>query len=232
MLAGVPFHITHRGNLKRTVFRDATDRAAYLSLFRRYAETFETSVWAYCLMGNHIHLLLIGARRESISKTMGNAHRHYARRLHEAANVTGHLWANRFFSAPLDDLYLWAVVRYIELNPVRGGLVKRATDWPWSSARTHAGLATDPLLDPARPFPGPIEDWEAWLELGLEDELADKIRGQTLLGRPIGDADFEKKIEKLQAERVKVSPKPRFGKRPHPEGSGCLKKKAVGTSST
>jgi putative transposase len=81
--------------------------------------------------------------------------------------VTGHLWANRYFSSALDEPHLWAAIRYVELNPVRAGLVVDATAFEWSSARAHAALAEDGLLAADRPYPGPIGDWHGWLANGL-----------------------------------------------------------------
>lgn len=106
------------------------------------------SIWAYCLMDNYIHLIAAGKQRDSISKALRNAHRKYSRLLNMEAYVTDHLWANRFFSTALDESHLWAAVRYVELNPVRAQLVDEATGYSWSSARAHAGLRPDPLLDP------------------------------------------------------------------------------------
>ncbi len=102
----------------------------------------------------------------SISKTLGNTHRACSRSRNQEAGVTGHLWANRFYSTALDEPYVWAAVRYVELNPVRARLVGEATDYAWSSARANAGLQWNPLLNPERPFPGHIGDWAAWLKAG------------------------------------------------------------------
>jgi putative transposase len=95
----------------------------------------------------------------------------------------------------LDESHLWAAVRYVELNPVRAGLVSDATDYPWSSARAHAGLATPEFLDPNRPFPGPIADWAAWLRIGLDEDTIEKLRRNTAAGMPTGNEEFVAAIE-------------------------------------
>jgi putative transposase len=96
---------------------------------------------------------------------------------------------------PLDEPHLWAAVRYVELNPVRSGIVTHAADYAWSSAAVHAGRAESSLLDPNRPFPGPIRDWSAWLALGLEEDTATRIRRHTARGIPTGDRRFRTEIE-------------------------------------
>jgi putative transposase len=195
MLENWPFHLTHRGNHRKCVFRTDDDRRAYLGLLDRFAKKFGMSIWAYCLMDNHVHLIAVGKRRSSISQTLGNTHRACSRVRNQESDVTGHLWANRFFSTALDEPHLWAAVRYVELNPVRAQLVREATDYPWSSARVHAGLQADSLLDPERPFPGHIGDWAAWLKAGLEEQTAERLRANTSTGRPTGSDGFVRELE-------------------------------------
>ncbi len=196
MFDGAPFHITHRGNHKKDVFDDDGDRRLYLRLLRRYAVRFEMSIWGYCLMGNHVHLLAVGNGDQSIPRALGNAHREYSRVRNMRAEVTGHLWANRYFSTALDEPHLWAAIRYVELNPVRAGIVAEATAFAWSSARAHAGLAEDGLLGADRPFPGPIGDWRRWLAGGVEDGTLHRLRENTASGAPTGDEGFVSAIER------------------------------------
>lgn len=195
MVEDWPFHLTHRGNHRQQLFRSDDDRRAYLGFLRHFAEKFGMSIWAYCLMGNHVHLIAVGRDRHSIARALGNTHRACSRVQNRECSVTGHLWANRFFSTAVDEPHLWAAVRYVELNPVRAGLVGRAIDYPWSSARDHAGLRESPLLDPGRPFPGPIGDWATWLKAGLEDDTAQRLRANTSTGRPTGSDAFVRELE-------------------------------------
>jgi putative transposase len=208
MLESWPFHLTHRGNHRKCVFRNDDDRRTYLRLLDRHAKKYGMLIWAYCLMGNHVHLIAVGKHRTSISKTLGNTHRVCSRLRNEETDVTGHLWANRFFSTALDEPHLWAAVRYVELNPVRAQIVDEAADYPWSSARAHTGMQVNPLLDPGRPFPGPIGDWAAWLRAGLEEQTAERLRLNTSTGRPTGSNRF---VQELEA---------RLGRRLHPRQRG------------
>ena len=203
MVEGWPFHLTHRGNHRKQVFRTDDDCRAYLRLLDRFAKKFGMSIWAYCLMGNHVHLIAVGEQSGSISKALGNTHRACSRSRNREAGVTGHLWANRFFSTALDEPHLWAAVRYVELNPVRAGLVREATDYPWSSARDHSGLRENPLLDPERPFPGPVGDWAAWLRTGLEEQTAALLRANTSTGRPTGNDGSVRELEVRLGRRLR-----------------------------
>jgi len=192
---GLPFHLTHRGNHRKKVFRTDDDRRGYLSALDRFSKRFGMLIWAYCLMGNHVHLIAVGRERDSISKALGNTHRTISRMRNRESEVTGHLWANRFFSTALDEPHLWAAVRYVELNPVRSGLVTHAIDYAWSSARSHAGLEACSLLDPGRPFPGAIGDWAGWLSTGLEEQTAERLRANTSTGRPTGSTGYVRELE-------------------------------------
>jgi putative transposase len=203
MFEGAPFHVTHRGNNQNTVFRNDADRRRYLDVLHRYARQFGMAVWGYCLMRNHVHLIVAGATSHSIPRAVGNAHRDYSRSKNVRTATTGHTWANRYFSSLLDEPHLWAAIRYVELNPVRAGLVERATDFAWSSARRHAGLDRDPLLADDDPFPGAIQDWCEWLAIGVEDGILKRIRENTAKGFPTGNESFISAVERRTGRRLR-----------------------------
>jgi putative transposase len=162
-------------------------------------------------MPNHVHMIVCGKESTSMARCLGLTHMRYARRVNERNGWTGHLWANRFYSTPVDDEHLWAAVRYVELNPVRAGIVTRPTEYPWSSARGNALRVADALLDPDRPFPGSIDDWEPWLMAGVDDKTCDALRRCTLSGRPCGSAAFARDVE-VAANRALATRK--RGRRP------------------
>ncbi len=164
VVPGHAHHITHRGNRRAEVFVTKADRDLYKAILTDYGARAGLEVWAYCLMSNHVHLLVVPRREDSLAKGVGLAHRHYAVTLNRRECWDGHFWANRFFSTPLDEQHLWTAARYIEQNPVRAGMVKAAWDYPWSSARSHVEGVGDTLLWPQRPFPGPVGDWAQWLD--------------------------------------------------------------------
>jgi putative transposase len=118
------------------------------------------------------------------------------------------LWQGRFFACVLDEEHLWAAIRYVERNPVRARMVRKAEDYPWSSAATHCGLRNDPILSCLpKGCPAAIADWSAWLALGDDEKMLATLRLRTRTGRPAGGkqfiADFESKLgRKLQARKV------------------------------
>jgi putative transposase len=199
---GCPYHLTHRGNRGGAVFLQDSDRQVYLGMLSARAAQEGLRVWAYCLMPNHVHLIVVGERETSMARCIGNTHRRHAQRVNLREGWTGHLWANRFFSTPMDDRYLWAAARYVELNPVRAGLARRPTDYPWSSARAHAHGVPDELLASDRPFPGAVEDWEEWLLAGLDSDDVDAIRLHTSTGRPTGSEAFVRGLEARIGSRL------------------------------
>jgi len=192
---GCPYHVTHRGNRRGAVFLQDSDRHSYLGALSARAVREGLRIWAYCLMPNHVHLIVVGERATSMARCIGHTHRRHAQRVNTREGWTGHLWANRFYSTPMDDRYLWIAARYVELNPVRAGLVRRPTDYPWSSARAHACGTADSVLDPDRPFPGAVEDWEEWLLTGIDSDDVKAIRSQTSTGRPMGSEAFVRELE-------------------------------------
>lgn len=133
-----PHHVTQRGNNRQPVFFDDQDRLKYLDTFQQYSVKYYLDVWAYCLMPNHIHLLVVPQNEEALSSGVGLANQVYTRYVNRKYFRSGRLWQNRFFSCIVDtDEYLWSVARYIENNPVKAGLSKNAEDYRWSSARCH-----------------------------------------------------------------------------------------------
>lgn len=217
---GCPYHVTHRGNRRGLVFLEEGDRAAYLELLRTVAQREGLKIWAYCLMPNHVHLVVVGEYERSMARAIGNAHRRHAQRINAREHWSGHLWSSRFYSTPMDESHLWAAVRYVELNPVRAGLVRRPDEYPWSSARQHATGSEDPILDPARPFPGAISSWVEWLLEGLGDVTAHAIRSGTSTGRPCGSDGFIQELEH-RIDRV-VAAKPHGRPRRQPLGKRLL----------
>ena len=204
---GFPLHVTHRGNRRGAIFLRSGDQRRYLEILREEAVRWRLAIWSYCLMPNHVHLLVLGVESASLARTIGHAHRRYARTINKREGWTGHLWANRFFSSLLDEPHAWAAVRYVETNPVRARLVAVATDYPWSSARAHTGKRTDRLLAPDRPFPGDVEDWSGWLTGQQDPAVLQRLRANTTAGRPSGSSQFIRSVEARLGRRVVGRPR-------------------------
>jgi len=190
VVPGQPHHITHRGNRRADVFIKPGDQELYKTLLQKYAVKAKMDIWAYCLMSNHVHLLVVPHREDSLAKGVGLAHRRYAVLLNQREGWSGHLWANRYFSTPLDDSHLWACARYIERNPLGAKLVDSPAKYPWSSALAHAEGKLDSLLSVDSPFPGPVEDWLDWLSEPGDAVQLERIRRCTKTGRPCGGDNF------------------------------------------
>ena len=207
-----PYHVTHRGNHRSAVFFEDADRERYLALLAQHAKRYGMQVWAYCLMTNHVHLIVVGLQPHSLARAMGFAHMRYSRSVNQRLGWTGHLWANRFYSTALDGSHLWEAVRYVERNPVRAAMVARAEDYPWSSARSHVLGQPNALLSDARPFPGPVENWSDWLAMPADEEAVQSIRRNTSTGRPSGSEPFVKQLEdrlRRQLRPMKAGRKPK-----------------------
>ena len=203
VIPGLPHHVTHRGNRRADIFVRPEDQSAYLSFLSEYAARAELKIWAYCLMTNHVHLIVLPEHENSMARGVGLAHRRYATWINQRENWSGHLWANRYFSTPLDDAHHYAAVRYVECNPVRAGVVAQAAQYAWSSARAHCGSASDHLLDQARPYAKwGIEDWAAWLSEPEETEVLLALRRCTASGRPCGGAGFIAQLEQRLARML------------------------------
>jgi putative transposase len=191
---GVPHHVTQRGNRKLDVFFSDADRATYLDLLRGFSAEYGLDLLAYCLMSNHVHLVATPEREDSLAQAIGWTHFHYTRRVNFREGWRGYLWQGRFHSCALDAAHCLRALRYVELNPVRAGMVERPEHWRWSSAQAHISGTADPALAP-RPWITQELDWAEFLNEGMpEGELA-LIRRRTRTGRPFGDDTFVTQLE-------------------------------------
>ena len=221
VIPGMPHHVTQRGNRRADVFFCDADRRRYLALLADYAEQYGLSIWAYCLMTNHVHFVAVPRSADSLGRTYRDTHQAYASWLNRRMGDSGHLWQGRFYSCVLYDGHLWAAVRYVERNPVRAGLVRRAERWAWSSAAAHCRQRNDPLLAPIE-MPWPVEDWSAYLQDEDAEETA-ALRLRTRTGRPWGPVEFVKRLESKLGRRLlpgKRGPKPGKKRRTSPAPKG------------
>jgi putative transposase len=210
VIPGVAHHVTQRGNRRQQVFFTDDDYAEYRALIAQSCSAAGVAVWAYCLMPNHVHLVLVPADASGLRAALADAHRRYSRRINFREGWRGYLWQGRFASVAMDEPHLLACVRYVELNPVRAGLVARAQDWPWSSAAAHLA-GRDDLLAQVAPLRDRVDDWPAFLAQGLDDDARDAIRRGERTGRPLGSDAFIAEIEARSGRtlaRQRPGPKP------------------------
>ena len=199
----VPHHVTQRGNRQQRVFFADDDYAAYRDLLGEHCARTGTAVWAYCLMPNHVHLILVPSQSDGLRAALAPAHRKYASRVNRREGWRGHLWQDRFFSFPMDEPHLLAAVRYVECNPVRAGLVSRPGDWPWSSAGAHLDAREDGVLTLA-PLRALIPDWAGYLAEALEESQLDRLRAHVRHSRPLGGESFVARLEALTGKELRA----------------------------
>ena len=201
-IPGLPHHVTQRGNRRQQTFFCDDDYAAYLYLMAEWCAERGVTIWAYCLMPNHIHLIALPQSEDGLARAIGEAHRRYTRRINFRQKWRGYLWQGRFGSFVMDEPYLLAAARYVELNPVRAGLVLDAADWRWSSAKAHLAGRDDPLVRVA-PLLAMAGDWRGFLDSAIpESELRD-LREHGRTGYPLGNATFVERLEQTFGRRLR-----------------------------
>jgi len=195
VVPGYPHHITQRGNRRQKTFFCTGDYQYYLELMAEAARASGTEVWAYCLMPNHVHMVMVPAAEDGLRASLGEAHRRYTRYINFREGWRGHLWQERFHSFPMDEAYLLAAGRYVELNPVKAKLCRMPQDWRWSSAYAHLAGRDDRLVK-VGPMLDRVADWSMYLASDGDscDELLDRY---SRTGRPLGDEQFVRRLESL-----------------------------------
>jgi len=183
-----------------TFFRDE-DYHAYLALMAEWCRKFHVTVWAYCLMPNHIHLIAVPETVDGLRQAIGEAHRRYSSMINRRQGWTGHLWQGRFSSFPMDEQYLLAAAKYIEMNPVRANLAPDPYAWQWSSAQAHAA-GKDDLLVKVSPLLEMVGKWQRFLS-DADDADASLIRRHERTGRALGGDSFLESLEKSLMRTVK-----------------------------
>jgi len=203
--------VVQRGNRRQTVFFSTADYQAYLRLMAVWCRQERVEIWAYCLMPNHVHLVAVPENEQGLARAIGEAHRRYTVRVNQRENWRGYLWQGRFSSYPLDEQYLLAAVRYVELNPVRARLVERPWLYSWSSAAAHVRKRDDVLVK-VKPMLSRVSDWREYLSTEQESTDMEILRRHMRSGRPLGSPEF---VETLEASSGRVlvpgkrGPKPR-----------------------
>jgi putative transposase len=201
VIPSYPHHVTQRGNRRQTTFFDNSDYRDYIELVSKFCRKSSTKVWAYCLMPNHVHLIMVPSHKDGLRASLGEAHRRYTRKVNSRNEWRGHLWQERFFSFPMDEAHLLAAVRYVERNPVAAQLCQHPEDWQWSSARAHLLGRGDGLVD-VRPMLSRINDWATYLSSDEDDGIRDRIATSTRTGRPLGAESFVQTLEKITGREL------------------------------
>lgn len=200
---GFPHHVTQRGNRRQQTFFTNDDYQSYLELMSEWCMKFGVETLAYCLMPNHIHLIVVPETTEGLKSAIGEAHRRYTRRINFRKGWRGHLWQGRFSSFIMEEKYLLACTKYVELNPVRAGLVKKPEEWPWSSAVSHLQGKDDVLVKVSPMLELVNKPWENFLGRDVHKENIELFRKHERTGRPLGENSFLEKMENLLGRNIK-----------------------------
>ena len=203
VVPGYPHHVTQRGNRRQKTFFHTQDYLAYLQLIAAAKPKAGCDIWAYCLMPNHVHFVIVPQHENSLALLFKEAHRRYTRRINFRENWRGHLWQERFHSFVMDELHLNATVRYVELNPVSAGLCESPQDWRWSSVRAHLNSNDDELVS-VKPMLERYPNWVDYLGGCQSNEMLQKLRKHTRTGRPLGNKNFIETLESLSGRSLKL----------------------------
>jgi len=185
----VCYHVLNRGNGRMRTFHEADDYSAFVDLVGRACERVPMRVLAYVLMPNHFHLTLWPRVGEDLGRWMHWLLTSHVRRHHRRRRTSGHVWQGRFKAFPIqEDGHLVTVLRYVERNPVRAGLVKRAEDWEWSSAAVRGSKARPEwLVDGPVALPRP---WRRWVNEPLTERELAGVRRSVVRGTPWGEESW------------------------------------------
>ena len=213
VVPGVPCHVTQRGNGGQKVFLTEDDYRFYRDTLAAQCEAAHVAVWSWCLMPNHVHLLLVPQDEDGLRRALAATHRRHAGRVHARLKRTGHFWQGRYGSVALDEPHVLAALRYIALNPVRAGLVRKADDWRWASTRALLAGAEDGITDIAA-VRQRVPRFADLLALGPDEEGFARLRRAETVGRPLGDAGFLARLEALTSRTLAAA---RRGRKPRDE---------------
>lgn len=208
-IGGLPYHVVQRGNNRQACFMDPTDNHHYLELWQEVSKRYGVTVHAYCLMTNHVHFLATPAEADSLSNTTRVVGSRYAQYINRKCHRTGTLWEGRHRASLIQaGRHLLACYRYIELNPVRAGLVARPQAYSWSSYRVNA-LGDSGWIQPHPDYLGLARDHsgrlQAYRELFSEGLAADDLAGirrAIHYSQPVGDDAFREQIEREHGIRL------------------------------
>lgn len=209
-VAAYPHHIILRGNNRQAIFRDSEDHQRMLRALRDFSVEYQVALHAYVLMSNHVHLLLTPETNEGVPRLMQALGRSYVRYFNDRHGRTGTLWEGRYRSSLIEaERYLLACMAYIDLNPVRAGVVVSPGDYPWSSHAHYIGLRSDPLVTPHPLYWAlgntPFAREAAYADLvkaGQSLEQREKLTSAVQSGWALGDGRFVADLQRRTTRRV------------------------------
>lgn len=203
VVPGYPHHITQRGVRSMDIFANDQDRLNYLHFMAEESDRFGVTFLGWCLMTNHVHLIAVPEKEDSLARAIGEAHRRYTRMKNFTVGVRGYMFQGRFSSCVLDQQHLLAAGRYVERNPAAANLVEDPKEYLWSSCRYHCRLTEQDRLLCDRLLPDMVDDWSHFLE-STNEETERNLRQKTRTGRPAGDDRFVLRLEILTGKTLRI----------------------------
>jgi len=194
VIPNIPHHVTQRGVRSMNIFFKDEDYMYYKELLLNQCKEHQLEVISYCLMTNHVHLIVIPKTIESLSRAIGETHRLYTRKINFEQKVKGHLFQERFFSTPLDDEYFLNALRYVEQNPVKARMVKHAWNYKYSSVKYRIKEIKEDMLLSNYKMINEIKDYKVFLEENTDSRF---VREKTHTGKPCGNKMFYEKIKAI-----------------------------------
>jgi len=202
VIPGFPHHVTQRGNRRQLTFFVDSDYGVYRDILSERCRKAGVEVWCYCLMPNHVHLIMVPQSAEALARAIGEAHRQYTGFVNARSRWTGHLFQGRFSSVVLDEDHLMMAARYVVLNPVRARLAARPQDWPWSSLRAHLAERDDGLVR-VSPLIARLGRITALVDTEPEASAVAALRAAESIGRPLGADDFVADLERRLGRKLR-----------------------------
>ncbi|MES9856025.1 MAG: transposase [Sedimenticola sp.] len=199
-----PHHVTQRGNRRAQSFFEEGDYVLYRDMLGEAAQKAEAKIWCYCLMPNHVYIIIVPSDKDGLRRTFAQAHRRYTGYINVRMRTTGHLWQGRFGSVVMDEQHLAHAVCYVSLKPVRAKLVKHAQNWKWSSVDAHLSGYDDGLVTVA-PVLERYGDFALFLSQDTDNGQAYRdLRRAEMIGRPLGSDKWIQNLEKLTGKQLKL----------------------------
>lgn len=211
VIPGLAHHVTQRGNGRQKVFFAEADYELYLGLITQSCKAARVTCLAWCLMPNHLHLILVPSDADGLRAALSKANRAYAGIVNARRKVTGHFWQGRYGSVPMDDAHLYEALRYVLMNPVKAKRVARPEAWKWSSARAYLKNRDDGLTN-TRPMRKVIDNMRAFLGAMPDTSRLDRLLAAETIGRPAAEPDFIERLETKTGRQLlpeKRGPKPK-----------------------
>ena len=196
-IPGLPHHVIQRGLDGRKTFLIDEDYAVYLEILADCAIRHGVEIWTYCLMPDHVHFIAIPKEESALSNCLGAAHDRYTKYINQRTDNSGQFWQSHYASHLLDEQYLIACARYIEINPVKRDYVDQAESWKWSSAMAHIMKQDDSLVR-VNPLLERVKmKWQDFLGETRPEDEADLFYLHEKTGLPLGNSDFLAMVEKI-----------------------------------